>query len=98
VLGFYSRKLNLFPLETAVYKMTGLTARTFGLRDRGVLKEGAYADIVVFDAETVDEAATFARPIQPAKGIDSVVVNGELAWRGGRDTGARAGKVLARAP
>jgi len=98
VLGFYSRKLNLFPLETAVYKMTGLTARTFGLRDRGVLKEGAYADIVVFDAETVDEAATFARPIQPAKGIDSVVVNGALAWRRGQDTGARAGKVLARAP
>jgi N-acyl-D-amino-acid deacylase len=98
VLGLYSRKLNLFPLETAVYKMSGLTARTFGLRDRGVLKQGAYADIVVFDADSVDEAATFARPIQPSKGIDSVVVNGAVAWRQGKDTGARAGKVLAREP
>ena len=68
VLGHYSRGLGLFPLETAVYKMTGLTAKTFGLKDRGVLKEGAYADLCVFDAGTVDEAATFARPIQPAKG------------------------------
>ena len=98
VLGFYSRELNLFPLETAVYKMTGLTAKTFGLRDRGVLKEGAYADIVVFDAGGVDEAASFAKPIQPAKGIDSVVVNGALAWQHGKGTGARAGRVLAREP
>jgi N-acyl-D-amino-acid deacylase len=98
VLGFYSRKLNLFPLETAVYKMTGLTAQTFGLRDRGVLKPGAYADMAIFDAGDVDETASFARPIQPAKGIDSVVVNGAVAWRDGRDTGARAGKVLAREP
>jgi N-acyl-D-amino-acid deacylase len=97
VLGHYSRGLGLFPLETAVYKMTGLTARTFGLRDRGILKEGAYADLCVFDAGTVDETATFAQPICPAKGIEAVVVNGTITWRGGKPTGARPGKVLRRA-
>jgi N-acyl-D-amino-acid deacylase len=97
VLGFYSRKLNLFPLETAVYKMTGLTAKTFGLADRGVLKEGFAADIVLFDANEVDEAATFARPIAAARGIDTVIVNGAPVWREGRPTGARPGRVLERA-
>jgi len=96
VLGHYSRGLGLFPLETAVYKMTGLTAATFGLKDRGVLKEGAFADLCVFDAATVDEAATFARPMQPAKGIDTVIVNGEITWREGKTTGARPGQVLRR--
>ncbi|HYX64776.1 MAG TPA: amidohydrolase family protein, partial [Burkholderiales bacterium] len=98
VLGHYSRGLNLFPLETAVYKMTGLTAKTFGLADRGVLKPGMAADITLFDAETIGEAATFAKPIQPAKGIDVVVVNGEIVWRHGKPTGARPGRVLARQP
>jgi N-acyl-D-amino-acid deacylase len=96
VLGHYSRGLGLFPLETAVHKMTGLTAKTFGLADRGVLKEGYAADVTVFDAGTVDEAATFARPIQPAKGIEAVIVNGAIVWRDGRPTGARPGRVLAR--
>jgi len=96
VLGHYARGLGLFPLESAVHKMTGLTAKTFGLADRGVLKEGCAADITVFDAGTVDEAASFARPIRPAKGIDAVIVNGELVWREGKSTGARPGQVLAR--
>jgi N-acyl-D-amino-acid deacylase len=98
VLGHYSRGLGLFPLETAVYKMAGLTAKTFGLKDRGVLKEGAYADLCVFDAATVDEDVTFAQPIKPAKGIDTVVTNGAIVWRGGKPTGARPGRVLRRAP
>ena len=98
VLGHYSRGLGLFPLETAVYKMTGLTAKTFGLRDRGVLKEGAFADLCVFDAGTVDEAATFARPIQPAHGIEAVITNGAIVLQDGRPTGARPGRVLRRAP
>ena len=96
VLGHYSRGLNLFPLETAVYKMAGLTAKTFGLADRGVLKEGFAADIVVFDGNTVAEGATFQKPIQPAKGIDTVIVNGSAVWRGGKPTGARPGRVLSR--
>jgi N-acyl-D-amino-acid deacylase len=96
VLGHYAREMRLFPLETAVHKMTGLTAKTFGFKDRGVLKEGYAADVTVFDAGTVDEAATFARPIQPAKGIEAVVVNGEIIWRYGRATGARPGRVVSR--
>lgn len=96
VLGHYSRDLGLFPLETAVHKMTGLTARTFGLKDRGVVREGAFADLTVFDPGTVGEAATFAKPIQPARGIDTVVVNGKVVWRDDASTGARPGRVLGR--
>jgi N-acyl-D-amino-acid deacylase len=96
VLGHYGRLLGLFALETAVHKMTGLTAKNFGLKDRGVLREGAYADVTLFDAQTVDEAATYAAPIAPARGIDTVIVNGALVWRGGRPTGTRPGRVLAR--
>ncbi|HXR58445.1 MAG TPA: D-aminoacylase [Burkholderiales bacterium] len=96
VLGHYARGLGLFPLETAVYKMTGLPAKTFGLAGRGVVKEGAHADLCVFDAGLVDEAATFAKPIQAAKGIEAVIVNGTLVWRGGKASGARPGKVLRR--
>ena len=61
VLGHYSRSLKLFPLETAVHKMTGLTAKTFGLAGRGVLKEGFAADLAIFDGDEVDEAASFAQ-------------------------------------
>ena len=96
VLGHYARGLGLFPLETAVYKMTGLTASTFGLADRGVLKKGYAADVVLFSEEEIDEKATFAKPIQPASGIDTVIVNGEIVWRAGRPTGARPGRVLSR--
>ena len=98
VLGHYGRLLGLFPLETAVYKMTGLTAKNFGLKDRGVLREGAYADITLFDAETIDEAATYAAPIAPARGIEVVIVNGAMVWRDGQATGARPGRVLHREP
>lgn len=94
VLGHYSRDLGLFPLETAVYKMTGLTAAKFGLKDRGVLKAGAFADITIFDATEIGDAATFDRPTQPARGIESVLVNGTPVWQGGRATGARPGKLL----
>ena len=97
VLGHYSRTLGLFPLEQAVHKMTGLTARTFGLQDRGILRPGAYADITVFDPASVDEGATFKHPIAPAPGIDTVIVNGTVVWRDGRSSGARPGRVLSRA-
>lgn len=96
VLGHYGRLLGLFSLETAVYKMTGLTAKNFGLKDRGVLKEGAYADLTLFDADTVDEVATYEQPIAPARGIDTVIVNGTMVWCEGRSTGARPGQVLTR--
>jgi N-acyl-D-amino-acid deacylase len=95
VLGHYARELGLFSLETAVHKMTGLTAKTFGLADRGLLKPGYAADITIFDPQ-VDETATFEKPIQAAKGIETVLVNGKIVWRDGKPTGARPGRVLAR--
>jgi N-acyl-D-amino-acid deacylase len=96
VLGHYSRDLGLFSLEAAVHKMTGLTAQTFGLADRGVLRPGAWADVTVFDPRTVAEAATFQQPIAPSHGIDTVIVNGSIVWSEGQSTGARPGRVLSR--
>ena len=94
VLGHYSRDLKLFPLETAVYKMTALPAAKFGLARRGVLKEGNHADITIFDAATVIDAADFGESTRPAQGIDAVIVAGEIVWRGGQSTGRRSGKLL----
>ncbi len=96
VLGHYSRELKLFPLETAVYKMTGLTANKFGLRGRGVLQVGAHADITLFNADTVIDAADFEHSTLPARGIGTVIVNGAIVWRDGKPTGARPGRVLLR--
>jgi N-acyl-D-amino-acid deacylase len=98
VLGHYGRGLGLFPLETAIHKMTGLTARNFGLAGRGVVREGAFADLTVFDPATIDSGATFERPVAPAIGIDTVVVNGAIVWRDGKASGSRPGKVLRREP
>ena len=97
VLGHY-RRLGLFSLEEAVHKMTGLTARTFGLADRGAVKEGFAADLVLFDEAAIDDAASFEKPVAPSKGIDTVIVNGEPVWHDGRPTGARPGQVLTRTP
>jgi N-acyl-D-amino-acid deacylase len=96
VLGHYARDLKLFPLETAVYKMTGLPAKKFGLAGRGVLQTGAHADITLFDAGTVIDVADFQQSTRPARGIHTVVVNGELVWAQGRATGARPGRLLLR--
>jgi N-acyl-D-amino-acid deacylase len=96
VLGHYCRDVGLFPLETAVWKMTGLTARNFGLERRSTLAVGHHADVVVFDASTIRDVATYASPLQAAQGIDAVIVNGRLAWYDGRHTGARSGQVIVR--
>ena len=96
VLGHYSRDLQLFPLEAAVRKMTGLTARNFGLRDRGEIRVGACADLTLFDAGTVADAADFEHSTLPARGIAVVFVNGEAVWLDGAPTGARPGQVLSR--
>lgn len=94
VLGYYGRERGLFPLETAIHKMTGLSADRFGLRDVGRIEVGRRADLVLFDPATVKDAATFAAPTQPAVGIEKVFVGGQLAWSEGRPTGTRAGKAL----
>ncbi len=96
VLGHYSRDLKLFSLETAVYKMTGLPAKKFGLNGRGVLQVGAHADITLFDAATVIDAADFKNSTTPARGIHTVMVNGEAVWRDGKATGARPGVLITR--
>ena len=94
VLGHYCRDLGLFPLETAIYKMTGLTARNFGLKERGLLQAGYWADITLFNAAEIGDAASFDRPTQAARGIECVIVNGVPVWSEGRSTGARPGRVL----
>ena len=96
VLGHYVRDVGLFPLETAVHKMTGLTAAAFGLKDRGHIGEGCFADLVLFDPDAVRDAATFEQPMTPADGITAVIVNGRIAWRDGRATGTHAGRALRR--
>ncbi|MFE7133971.1 amidohydrolase family protein [Streptomyces sp. NPDC057638] len=94
VLGHYGRAEGLLPLETAVHKMTGLPARRFGLTARGVLRDGAHADLVVFDPATIRDTATFADPLRPPEGLHTVVVAGTVAVRDGHPTAARAGTVL----
>ena len=96
VLGHYSRDLKLFSLETAIHKMTGLTASRFGLADRGLIQQGHQADLVLFDPATVIDRATFSQPVQPASGIEGVWVNGVLSYRDGQPTGQRAGRWLPR--
>jgi N-acyl-D-amino-acid deacylase len=96
VLGHYSRELKLFPLEIAVYKMTGLPAAKFGLEGRGAIKVGAHADITIFDADKIADRADFEHTTEQATGIGAVIVNGEIVWRDGRATGKRPGRVLQR--
>ena len=76
--------------------MTGLTAARFGLAQRGQVQPGYYADLVVFDAATVADTATFERPTERAAGIHSVYVNGVAVWQDQAFTGQHAGRVLAR--
>jgi N-acyl-D-amino-acid deacylase len=96
VLGHYARELGLLSLEDAVRRMTGLSAEQFGLKDRGVLRAGAFADITLFDPETIIDSATFEAPMTPAAGIDMVLVNGQIIRENGRVTGARPGRTLRR--
>lgn len=94
VLGVYAREKKLLSLETAVQKMTALPAQRLGLADRGVLREGLKADIVVFDAARVRDTATFERPHSYAEGVNVVLVNGQVIFENGEMTTARPGRVL----
>jgi N-acyl-D-aspartate/D-glutamate deacylase len=97
VLGHYTRRLKLFTLAEAVSKMTGLPAKRFGFHKRGLVREGYYADLVVFDPKTVIDKATFEEPKQQSVGIDMVMVNGCVAFQDGHLTDTeRAGRVLQR--
>lgn len=96
VLGHYVRTLNLFSLEQAIHKMTGLSAAKYGLDKRGIIRAGAYADLVLFDPNTIDAQASFSDPTAPAVGIQWVMVNGQKVWQDGQPTPHRPGKVLQR--
>ncbi len=97
VLGHYVRDVGLFGLPEALRRMTSLPAARFGLAGRGVLREGAFADMVLFDPATVADLADFAEPARASAGIRSVWVNGVEACRDGVTTGARGGRVLRNA-
>ena len=94
VLGRYVREKKLLTLEDAVRKMTSLPAARAGLRDRGLIRPGMKADLVIFDPATVVDTATFENPHQYAAGVSHVIVNGVLVVDDSKVTGARPGRVL----
>jgi len=101
--GTFPRKIRKYvveekviPLETAIHSMTGLPAAVFHVADRGTLRAGAFADVVVFDLAKVRDKATYTEPHQLSEGMVYVLVNGKLAVDGGKVTDARGGRVLKR--
>jgi N-acyl-D-amino-acid deacylase len=94
ILGKYVRDENLMPLEFAIHKMTGLPALNVGLKERGLLREGYFADITIFDPKTVIDRATFEDPNQYPVGINFVIVNGQVEVNNGHRTAVEAGRVL----
>ncbi|MCL7957202.1 MAG: D-aminoacylase [marine benthic group bacterium] len=94
LLGRYVRDEGVIPLEEAIRRLTSFPAETFGIERRGVLTPGAYADIVVFDPETIEDRATFAEPHQYAVGVRHVFVNGVHTLEDGAHTGATAGRFV----
>jgi N-acyl-D-amino-acid deacylase len=94
VLGLYVREKHWLTLPEAVRKMTSLPAQRLGSKDRGIIREGAIADLVLFNPATVTDRSTFAKPFETPTGIEKVFVNGEIVWDSGKATGARPGRVL----
>ena len=94
VLGEYTRKQHLMSLEAAIHKLSMLPADNLSLADRGRLKPGAFADVVVFDPETIQDHATYDKPHQLSTGVSQVIVNGKFALRDGKATGAPTGRVV----
>jgi N-acyl-D-aspartate/D-glutamate deacylase len=97
VLGHFCRNEMLFSLPEAIRKMTGMPAQRFGFADRGLIREGFCADLVLFDPKTIIDTATFFEPVQTAVGIECVWVNGVLTYNHEGPTGRRAGQFLKRA-
>jgi len=97
VLGRYVRELGLMSLEEAIHKMTGLSARHMGFVDRGVIRPGAAADLVLFDPDTIIDHATPQNPGAISSGVSRVWVNGQIVFEDGRETGLRPGRFIARA-
>ena len=96
ILGYYVRDEGVLTLEEAVHKASGMPAAKFALTDRGIIREGAYADLLLFDPETVAEVSTYEDPRRAPEGMPCVFVNGEAVVRDGEHTHARVGRVLRR--
>ncbi len=96
VLGRYVNELKAIRIEEAIRRMTSLPAQKFNLRDRGLIREGMAADVVIFDEKQVGDAATYSNPHAYSKGFAYVVVNGEVVVDQGKHTGVRSGSVLRR--
>jgi len=96
VIGHYARDGGLMPLEQAIHRMTGMPAEKFHLRDRGVLRAGAFADLVIFDADKIIDIGTYADPRRYPAGISDVFVNGTAVVRDGRHLGTRPGRAVRR--
>ncbi|MDA0128119.1 D-aminoacylase [Vibrio sp. MarTm2] len=96
VLGHYSRDEKLFPLAEAIHKMTGMSAKRYNLHGRGEIRVGAYADLVLFNPNTIKDTATFENPVSVARGIECVFVNGELSYFEGSVTNKRSGVFIYR--
>lgn len=96
LLGIYGRELNVLRLEDAVRKITSLNAAKIGLTDRGLIRPGQFADLVIFNPTTITDRATYTEPFQYADGVVSVIVNGQVALQDGEPTRARAGRSLRR--
>jgi len=94
LLGKYVREEKLIPLEEAVYKLSGLSADKLKIKDRGYLKKGNFADVVIFDPETIQDHATFSNPHQLATGVLHVFVNGMQVLKDGEHTGKTPGRVV----
>ncbi|MBI3582491.1 MAG: D-aminoacylase [Nitrospinae bacterium] len=94
VLGKYCRDEKLFDLPTAIYKMTSFPCKRIGIKDRGVIKEGCFADLVIFNPDTISDIATYESPKNYPKGIEYVIVNGKITVKDGEHSGAKAGSVL----
>ncbi|RTZ17838.1 D-aminoacylase [Vibrio aquaticus] len=96
VLGHYSRQEKLFSLAEAIHKMTGMSAKRYNLQGRGVIRVGAFADLVLFNPNTIKDTATFENPVSVAQGIEYVFVNGELSYFEGNVTNQRNGTFIYR--
>jgi N-acyl-D-amino-acid deacylase len=94
LLGHYVRENHDLTLQQAIHQLTGFPAANLSLKDRGLLKAGYYADIVVFDPGTIGERATYTEPHQMAVGVDDVLVNGGFALKDGKATGAHTGRAV----
>jgi N-acyl-D-amino-acid deacylase len=88
------RDEHLMPIEEAVRKLTSLPADNLSLKDRGRLRSGAFADLVIFDPKTFQDHSTYAKPMQYATGVTDVFINGALALKDGEPTGTSTGRVL----